>query len=163
MAKIKKSAMAAGFLVSTAVISGCGQQESLAEPAAAHVEPVMRLTSCDDLLADKWAAPEDAEPNISWDPATGKAEIELTDTVGVSVNVYDAACPKVDFIGPIIARMITDDAQAKAEECTDAVAMILKGEVPRKGDIVGDADALRRHVTSYCPPSFEKQLQAVGK
>lgn len=159
----RRSLVAALALITAAALVACGEQPEDAESATAHIEPALRTTTCAELISSGWTAPDDAAPNISWDAATGEATIELTDSVSVSLNIYAPECPRVDLIGPAIARMLTDDARAKVQECTEAVALILKGEVPRKGDIVGDAEALRRHVTSYCPPAFESQLQAAGK
>lgn len=163
MPRSRSVVLALGGLAATALFSGCGEQAEDHGAATTRVAPIVRATTCAELLSSGWRAPDEAEPNVSWDAVTGDATIELTETQGVSLNIYAPECPKVDFIGPIVARMISDDALAKAQECADAVALILQGEVPRKGDIVGDADALRRHVTSYCPPPFERQLQEAGK
>jgi len=163
MATYRRAILAGAALTAAGVALACGNLSGRVEPASVRVEPVLRTTTCAELLSSGWAAPDDAEPSVSWDAATGEATIELTNTVALSLNVYAPECPEVDLVGPIIARMIRDDALAKAQECTDAVAMILRGDVPRKGDLVGDAEALRRHVTSYCPAAFDQQLRDAGR
>ena len=59
----------------------------------------------------------------------------------------------------MIQRMIDDDAAMKAQECADAVEQVNSGEPPRKGDIVGDLEALRKLVEEWCPPQFAKKLR----
>jgi hypothetical protein len=102
--------------------------------------------------------------SVEWDPQSGDAAITFGGRDELRINVKnDADCTKLRSLGPRIQQMVRSEQADRAAECAQSVKILLAGEVPKKGDIVGDPVALRRHVAEWCPASFDQQLRQAGK
>lgn len=157
--------MAATSVLLPLVVAGCGSggtdmatgdavapQE--AEPSKALAEP----QSCQTLIDSGWRPPA-TDPSVVLDPDTGIAEVSFdADTRLVVDVVNDPACANLPGIGQVLASSMTTYEQGRLQECTSAVEDVIDGVVPRKGEIVGSLDALRRHVLEWCPPQFAERL-----
>lgn len=149
--------------------TGCGRGASLeASPMSPEstenfVDP-HGVTSCQDLIDSEWTPPAEGHPQVDWDPTTGDAHFKFTEKVDLHLNVRtDAACTRVAILGPMVTNMLTSHEEDQRTVCEHAVALVLKGEPPRKGDIVGDLEGLRNGIQTDCPPLYEERLRAAGK
>lgn len=68
------------------------------------------VTSCQKLLDSGWSAPV-AEPEISYDPASGIAIIILGDETLTLDVLNDDACKRVPTVGPLVKQLLKDAAQ----------------------------------------------------
>lgn len=146
-----------------ALTTGCGQQ---VEPntSASAPDPGVQLSTCKEVIATGWVPPVEGNPQVDWDPKTGNASFSFSENDELRLNIRtDPDCPRVPILGKMITQMLTSAQQDLIAECANAVALVLKGEPPRHGDVVGDLDGLRRGITTECPPRFDEQLKAVGK
>lgn len=80
-------------------------------PVSSSTEPstqtTLPMTSCRELLDSGWTAPV-AEPEITYDPASGIAVIILGhETLTLDV-LNDDACKHVPFIGPLVVQLLAD-------------------------------------------------------
>ncbi|GAA3546666.1 hypothetical protein [Nocardioides daeguensis] len=153
------AAGAAGLTLATALAGSSSGDNST------HLNPAGARGSCSELLGAGWRGPKSIEGfNLNWDPSTGAAEVEFTDGTYVAIeDMRSAKCASLPGIGNALRRATMDHENRRADECASSVNQIIEGVAPQHGDIVGDLDALRAHVASYCPPGFLTQLEAAGK
>lgn len=151
-------------LVVTFGLAGCGTESTdvrreLSPEARSQQVPVV---PCQELLDAEWAPPNDAEPDISYDPETGVAEVSFGADEVLAVDlVRDKVCELLPDIGGILARVTANYETIRNQECSQAVLDVANGVAPRKGpsgEVVGDLSALREHVLTWCPPVFTDRL-----
>ncbi len=122
------------------------------------MQEAVNVVSCQALIDGGWSAPE-GDPDLSYDPETGFVDVTFgAETLRVDL-LKDPVCDQLPDIGALLARVSGDYEDMRVQECTQAVQDVANGMVPRKGDIVGDLDALRSHILEWCPASFTAELR----
>lgn len=145
------------------LVAGCGNAvgaESGGNQASAISAEADAVQSCQALLDSGWTAPE-GDPSFLVDPETWIVEVSFGEESTLLVNVSnDPTCFTLPDIGGPLSRVLPEYEQIRVDECTDAVASVIAGEVPKKGPATGSLEALRQHVLDWCPPSFADRLPA---
>lgn len=152
--------VAGGALVIAFMLAlvACGDPADVTATARPFTDSGDPATDCQALLDSGWSAPE-TDPSIVWDPATMQAEVDFGSEGVLNLDVSDPACLKLPDVGRLLSGLPADFSEAQIEECTAAVADVVSGQAPRKGELVGDLDALRRHVVEWCPARFGEALK----
>ncbi len=126
-----------------------------------------QTVTCRHLLDSGWqAAPTDAD--VSWDPATGRAEFRFGAAEPVVVDVHDPDCAQVPDLSRMVASMLEDHETNRRSECADAVRRLFEDAPPVKGEgtgreITGSLPAVRAYVLAECPPAYAQQLVDAGR
>lgn len=147
-----------------ALATGCGQPTKSAVTNEPGPAAIAQTTTCKELLNSDWTPPARGEPEVDWDPGTGAALFTFSNDVILRLNIRtDLDCARVPILGRMVTQMLTSYEQDLLTQCKQAVELVLSGEPPRKGNVVGDLDGLREGIKAECPSSFDEQLRAAGK
>lgn len=148
-----------GVLMVVASVSACGATPDNTPQNLGGASPTSKVQSCQSLLDEGWTPPR-ADPSFNVDPKTWIVDVEFDSERVLVLDLQDPACEKLPDIGAPLAGIIPEYEVMREQECTDALADVLAGKPPTRGEVVGSLDALRQHVLTWCPPTYGERLLA---